>query len=129
MMAKILIVDDSIVMNNIIFDFLNKLGHDVIGKESVISGLKAFEQYNHDMVILDMITPIIDGLEFITQLRKMPQGLYTPIIVASTYISIKQVMDILDTGATYFLNKPISCDKLNDYVERILILIKKNQLG
>jgi DNA-binding response OmpR family regulator len=128
-MAKILIIDDSENMRVFVCDFLRKFGHDIIAMDNGKSGLKAFEMHNPNIVIVDMLMPIMDGREFIIRIRKLPQGVNTPIIIVSAYVSIKQVMDLLNMGATYFMNKPISLDSLKDHIDRSLFLINKNQMG
>ena len=123
-MAKILVIDDSAEVCGFLCNTLSPCGHEVLSAENGKVGLELFEKNVPDLVIVDMVMPIMGGREFIVQVRKMPIGKNTPIIIISAHVAIKEVMDLLNVGATYFLKKPYSIEEIKENVERSLLHLK-----
>ena len=83
-MAKtILVVDDSATVREMVSFVLNEAGYGVI---SAVHGRDALNKLNTttvDMVITDIDMPIMDGIEFIREMRKKPECRLTPVIIIS----------------------------------------------
>lgn len=118
-MAKILIIDDSADIRGFLSSFYITKGHDVVAMDNGKSGLKAFEKQLPDLIVVDMLMPIMGGREFLLNIRQMPNGANIPVIIISAYVSAKEIMDLLNMGATYFLKKPISINDLQEHLERM----------
>jgi two-component system, chemotaxis family, chemotaxis protein CheY len=83
-MAKILVVDDSVTMRQMVSLTLEKAGHTVHIADSGISALKLTDKERFDLVITDINMPGMGGLELIKELR-MRQAMRTkPILVLTT---------------------------------------------
>ncbi len=71
-----------------------------------------------DVILLDVILPGLDGVEFLKQLRGAHPGL--PVVMISGTPSIRPVMRALDLGACDYIRKPFDIDELRLVVERAL---------
>lgn len=82
-MARILVVDDEPDERFLVGRTLRKQGHDVTVAENGAAGLKAVQQWGPDLVVTDIMMPVMNGVEFIRQLRSDPATAGIPILAAS----------------------------------------------
>ncbi len=118
-MARILIVDDSIVMRRNLRNLLVKLGHEVAGEAA--DGAEAFNRYietKPDIVTMDISMPETNGIEATTRILEFdPDAM---IIVISALQQKKDVLLAINAGAKYFIVKPYSDVKVRDVIEQIM---------
>jgi CheY-like chemotaxis protein len=117
-MAKILAVDDTKFARNRVVKPLEALGHHVIQGENGEMGLQLFLQEKPELLISDLLMPVMDGIEEVRRIREA--GYETPVIIVSADIqnSSREMCDELRVFA--FLNKPFQEKELTDLVERAL---------
>ena len=82
-MARILVVDDEPDERFLIGRTLKKQGHEVTVAENGAAGLKAALDLVPDLVVTDVMMPVMDGVEFIRRLRGDPATAGIPILAAS----------------------------------------------
>jgi CheY-like chemotaxis protein len=85
--------------------------------------LKAFKQHDipvPDLIFLDLNMPVIDGRQFLSELKRLRPYSQIPVIIYSTSSHPKDVADTRELGAADFLTKPYS---LNDLVSNLSVLI------
>ena len=120
---RFLVVDDNAHMRCILRTLLHSFGtREVYEAEDGASGLEAFMHFIPDIVILDWVMPIFDGLE-LTQMIRQPganANPYVAIIMLTGHSEKKRVMAARDAGVTEFLAKPISAKAL---YQRILSIV------
>lgn len=117
-MSKILLIDDEVNILKIYGDFLNQAGYDV---ESICNPADVFErlkQNSIDVVVTDIIMPIIDGKEILTHIRHHHENM--PVVVMSAIVDVEEAVDVMRKGAFDYLPKPIKQDKLIETVQRAL---------
>lgn len=119
-MAKILIVDDAKVMRFHISKLLKELGHTVT--EEAKNGYEAIEAYKKekpDFVTLDVEMPTYNnvggGIHTLKKLLEVDKN--AVIIMISSQTSDEQMTEALKEGATNYIRKPITSEKLNDMIE------------
>lgn len=116
---KVLVVDDSKAIRQSISFVLDQNGYEV--KEGA-DGLEGLEQLNSgkvDLIITDVNMPNMDGITFIKKSREREDCKFTPILVLTTE-SQKTVMDEgKAAGATGWIVKPFSTDKLLAAVKKV----------
>ena len=102
---KILVVDDSRFMRNIVCSTLQSAGFDVVDAEDGEKALAAVAEHQPDSILTDMLMPNMDGLEFLRHLRA---GEYaeTPVIVLSADIQESTKSECDRMNVFRFLNKP-----------------------
>ena len=73
-----------------------------------------------DLLIIDNELPHMDGKNLIKNIRKLSNHAKLPIIIASGPIQFHEVEELLELGASYFVPKPISEDRMKYYISKIL---------
>jgi DNA-binding response OmpR family regulator len=74
-----------------------------------VTGLSKYRELNPDLVILDLMLPVLDGLEVARRIRKTSN---TPIVILTAKDSIQDRVEGLDSGADDYLIKPFSIEEL-----------------
>ena len=119
---KILLLEDDVILQEIIEEFLVENGYDV---ESYFDGEKALDAIgssSYDMLLLDVNVPNIDGFEILSYLREI--GNTTPAIYITSLASIDDLKKGFDLGADDYLRKPFELEELNARIEHIVRLYK-----
>lgn len=108
MSTRVLVADDSKVIRAIIGDMLRDFGvKDVVEAVDGSEAVKAFEQDEFSLVVLDWQMPGMCGLEVIEAIRAT--GSTVPIVmVTATATQHEHVVDAVEAGATDYLLKPFS---------------------
>ena len=108
MALKVLIVDDDFINRKLLQTLLKK-NTDVIDIQEAENGSEALDKLKKDsginLVLLDIMMPIVDGVEFLKIFRSNMANSHIPVIVLSTDDTRKT--EVFDNGANDFLRKPI----------------------
>lgn len=118
-MARLLIVDDSLDVVQLLSEMLRREGHDV---DVANNGVEALEAINgdvqYDVVISDLIMPEMDGFGLIRRLKE--EGNQTPIIVLSgggVTLKSEDALKAVENLVSGVLKKPIKCDELLEKID------------
>lgn len=110
---SVLIVDDDFINRTLLKSILRKYGEisEMIEAENGSDALDKLKIHNDiDIVLLDIIMPILNGIEFLKIFRADSNFNHIPVLVLSTDDTRKG--EVLDLGANDFLRKPIKGDEL-----------------
>ncbi len=118
---RILVVDDSTVMRKIVIKALADAGHrDIL---EATNGQQALGMaQNADIVFTDWEMPVMDGLTFVKELRKVSQ---VPVIMITTEGSHKQVLEAMKSGVNDYVVKPFKASVLLSKVQYLMKLITR----
>ena len=111
---EILIVEDDVDINELLCNILTKKGYKV---RSAFSGSEAkmcLEQFNYELVLLDLMLPGFSGEDIINEIRKNKT---MPIIVISAKSSQEDKINVLKIGADDFISKPFDINEVLARVE------------
>ncbi|MBR5866811.1 MAG: response regulator [Spirochaetaceae bacterium] len=117
---KILAVDDSISIRKSISFILGQENYDVTEAEDGADGLKKAMSDKFGLIITDINMPNMDGIQFIKELRNTSEYKFTPIIVLTTENQDSKMQEGRAAGATGWIVKPFSSEKLIAVVKKIL---------
>ena len=119
-MATILVVDDELGIRGLLSEILSDEGHTIELAENAAQARAARERKRPDLVLLDIWMPDVDG---ITLLKEWGAGglLNMPVIMMSGHGTIDTAVEATKHGATAFLEKPITLQKLLRAVEQALV--------
>jgi two-component system chemotaxis response regulator CheY len=119
MSMKILTVDDSRTMRDMLRLALTGAGFDVVQAVDGLDGLEVLEREGPELVITDINMPKMDGYGFIEGARKIPRFRVTPILVLTTESDPDKKMRAKSAGATGWIVKPFDPVKLVDVIRRV----------
>ena len=116
-MATILVVDDELGIRDLLCEILSDEGHAVELAENAAQARHLRAQLNPDLVLLDIWMPDTDG---VTLLKEWASGglLTMPVIMMSGHATIDTAVEAIRIGATAFLEKPITLQKLLKAVDQ-----------
>jgi two-component system chemotaxis response regulator CheY len=119
-MARILAVDDSAAMRQMVEVTLSSAGHEVLQARDGREALTLAGKNSVDLVIADINMPEMDGIELVRELRALESYKHTPVLVLTTESSAERKMQGREAGATGWLVKPFNPDKLLATVAKVL---------
>jgi two-component system chemotaxis response regulator CheY len=116
---RILTIDDSKTMRDMLMLTLVDAGFDVIQAVDGKDGIDMLERENVDVVITDINMPRMDGYEVVRQLRARPEHKTTPILVLTTESEAEKKNVAREAGATGWLVKPFDPERLIATVRKV----------
>ena len=125
-MAKVMVVDDSLMMRRNLTNLLQQIGHEVVAEEK--NGLLAFNNYEKvspDLVTMDVTMPVMDGITAVKKIiNSFPDAV---IIMISAQNQQSMIYSALKSGAKNYILKPIRADKLKTVINEALGLKPKTE--
>jgi two-component system chemotaxis response regulator CheY len=119
-MAKILVVDDSRSLRQMVCFTLREAGYDIVEATNGVEALEAAKAEPTDLVLSDVNMPEMDGITLVGELRKLSSYRFTPILMLTTESTTDMKMKGKQAGATGWLVKPFDPDKLLATIKRVL---------
>ena len=117
-MAKILIVDDAAFMRLRAAKLLKEAGYTVLEAENGRVAVDTYARERPDAVLMDITMPEMDGIEALTEIRKIDPAARVAMLTAMGQQSI--VMDAIKRGARDFVVKPFAPDRVLGAVTKLL---------
>jgi two-component system response regulator CpxR len=114
---SILLVEDDIELTVLMTDYFGQNGFDVEAVHDGRSGLSRALEGTFDLIILDVMLPVLDGFELLRQLRKR---IATPVIMLTARISQDDRIAGLNSGADDYLPKPFGPEELLARIRAVL---------
>ena len=119
MSKRILTIDDSKTMRDMLMLTLAEAGFDVLQAVDGQDGLDVLVKEQVDVIITDINMPRMDGYEVIRQLRRNPSHKSTPILVLTTESEAEKKNLAREAGATGWMVKPFDPDRLVATVRKV----------
>ena len=121
-MARILAVDDSPAMRQMVSVTLRSAGHEVVEASDGRDALNiARKQPAVDLVITDINMPNMDGITLVKELRQLAHYQGVPLLVLTTEASAQKKQEGKAAGATGWIVKPFNPERLLATVARVVI--------
>jgi len=120
MARKVLVVDDHPPTVQLVKTALEGLGMEVRSASNGAECLLAVDQDKPDLIILDVIMPVMDGFQTLQVLQQSKETETIPVIMLTARSSDRDVAHGWRSGVTSYLTKPFSIDQLVTLVQRIL---------
>jgi two-component system chemotaxis response regulator CheY len=109
-MKTCLVVDDSGVTRKIARRILEEMGFQIEEAEDGEKALQACRRELPDAILLDWNMPVMDGLEFLGHLRRMPGGDQPKVVFCTTENDVAHIARALRAGASEYIMKPFDKD-------------------
>ncbi|NEP62032.1 MAG: response regulator, partial [Symploca sp. SIO2G7] len=109
---KILVVDDCAENRAVLFSLLEPLGFEMREAANGEEGLEQAIKFVPDLLILDLVMPVMDGFELTHRLRQLSEFQQTIVLASSASISESYQFQSREAGCNDFLSKPIQAQDL-----------------
>jgi len=127
--ASILVVEDNPDSRKLVVRLLHQEGFHGEAVESAEEALVRLDQRSFDLVLMDIRLPRMDGKEATRRLRQDPRFRDLPVIAVSAHVVGKQHEEILASGVSALVTKPIDMDELLATIRRFLEPAGKSSVG
>ncbi len=115
---KILLLEDELMLQSSIEEYLDALGHIVKSFSSGRKAIKILEEETFDILVLDINVPHIDGFELLEILSSRQN--FTPVIFISALLDIEDISRAFELGASDYLKKPFHLKELGLRINKII---------
>lgn len=106
--GKILLIDDNEMNRNMLGRRLERLGHKITEAENGLEGLSMLQTGDYDLVLLDVLMPVMNGFETLKQLKADERLRHLPVIMISAMDEIDAAVNCIEAGAEDYLPKPFN---------------------
>lgn len=120
MTKKIVLAEDEPQIARLIEFKLKKEGYEVTWKENGEEALKAIKADKPDLILLDIMMPVMDGYEVLRRLKEDENLKSIPVIMLTARAQERDVVKGIDMGAEDYITKPFHPAELLARVKRIL---------
>ena len=119
---KVLIAEDNIINQRLAVAMLQQLGHTGVVVGDGEKALKCLAKLKFDVVLMDVMMPVMDGLEAVAAIRAQEQshGGHLPIIMATAHNEPGDAARFKRAGADGFVGKPMERDRLMAELNRLI---------
>jgi DNA-binding response OmpR family regulator len=115
--SSVLVVEDDPAIRSAVQRAMSDRGHAVAVAQTGLSGLETVLQGGHDVVLLDLGLPDIDGMTLISMIRAASD---VPIVVVTARDDDASIVQALDAGADDYVVKPFGADQVSARVRAVL---------
>ncbi len=118
---KVLVVEDNLINQRLATTLLKQLGHTGVVVADGEKALRCLEKLRFDAVLMDVMMPVMDGMQALLAVRTGEQqtGGHIPIIMATAHDDPADRRRFLNAGADGYLCKPISVETLQHELEQL----------
>jgi PAS domain S-box-containing protein len=117
---QIIVTDDKWENRSVLVNLLTPLGFEVIEASNGQDCLDKLQQIHPDLILTDLVMPVMDGFEAARHIRKMPEFDQVPIIAASASVFDLDQRQSLEAGCNAFIPKPIRVEILLELLQKHL---------
>jgi len=122
-MSKILVVDDSQTVRLVGRRIMSKFGFEVLEAEHGQAALEQVRQHPEiTAILLDWNMPIMNGLDFLQELRALPLEKQPVVVMCTTENDMEHIMKAVEAGANEYIMKPFTEDIIRDKFQEVGVL-------
>ncbi len=114
---KILLLEDELMLQSSIVEYLETLGHKCFGFSNGLKAKFSLEEQSYDLMIFDINVPSLNGLELFEHIKQ--NDCHTPVIFISALIDIENITKAFHLGAADYIKKPFHLKELGLRVQKI----------
>ena len=121
MAKKILIVDDSASVRTVAGIALRSAGYEVIEAANGQEGLERLGGDRVHLIISDVNMPVMDGIAFLKEVKRLPNYKFTPVIMLTTEAGEDKKKEGREAGAKAWITKPFQPQIMLDAVAKLVM--------
>lgn len=119
-MARILVVDDEPHIRKLVSFSLERRDHELIEAEDAPTGIALAKEHHPDLILMDVMMPMMTGLEALDILKADPATADIPVLMLSAKSQQYEQAEGLSRGAAKYVCKPFKPSELGDLVADML---------
>ncbi len=119
-MPKILVADDEPHILKLVKFTLENHGFEILEAENGLAAIELAKRDKPDMIILDVMMPLMSGYDACMKLKEIPETKNIPIVILSAKTQQYEISKGMEMGADAYLNKPFTPKELLAEVEKVL---------
>ncbi len=119
--CRILLVEDSLIIRTMLHDMLSQYDHQITVAENGQEAVELAEKVRPDLIFMDIIMPIMNGLEATRRIRANKDIARVPIVALTADTGINSKEQQKDAGCTDHLAKPFLPEEMDEILKRYLI--------
>lgn len=124
-MIKLLVIDDDPFILTLVKKTFSSLGFEVLTANDGFEGIDAIKKHKPALILLDIMMPILDGLEVLKRVKESPEVSRIPIIMFTAVAENKMVVESSKLGADDYIIKPFQSSVLITKVRDLLQKVSK----
>nr|WP_315488127.1 response regulator [uncultured Rhodoferax sp.] len=119
---RILVAEDNLINQRLVLAMLTSLGHTGVVVGDGEKALKCLSKLKFDVVLMDVMMPVLDGLGALGAIREQEQttGAHMPVIIATAHTDPGDIQKFKSIGADGYVAKPIEIEQLKAELKRVL---------
>ncbi|MCP4146164.1 MAG: hybrid sensor histidine kinase/response regulator [bacterium] len=121
MNGTILLIDDDLKIGELCRLSLEYAGYTVIWSKNGKEGLQAAQLYKPDLIVMDIMMPVMGGFETLSKLKATPAFSNIPVLVITARSATEDVVAALENGAQDYIKKPFDIEEL---LARVATMVK-----
>lgn len=122
---RILVVEDDSNIEQLVSFKLKNSGYEVFTANNGVKALEFLKKNSVDLIVTDMMMPVMDGRELVMQLKKDPILQNIPTIMLTSRSLEKEIVDAFSLGVDDYVKKPFSPQELVARIRTVLMRKKK----
>jgi two-component system, OmpR family, phosphate regulon response regulator PhoB len=124
-MARILVVDDDATTAQMLVDYLSEAGYDTAVEADGLRALQHIELRKPDMIILDLMLPVVTGVEVARRVKRDPGSRDIPILAVTGADYLDDIIEVIMVDSV--LSKPFDLDHVGQRVQSLLSTTDTNE--
>lgn len=121
MPKRIMIIDDSASLRQVVSIALEDAGYEVVEAENGKSALALLKEDKVNLVICDVNMPVMDGITFVKKVKEIPNYRFLPIIMLTTESSENRKLEGQEAGAKAWVVKPFKPEQMLEAVSKLIM--------
>ncbi len=117
-MKKILVTEDDPKMRDGLVEILKESGYEVDFAQNGQKGLEKLREKDYDIVLTDLIMPIMNGMELLRNIKHLKPG--TSVIIITAFGTIENAVEAIKVGASDYITKPFKIDEVKTKIRKVL---------
>jgi len=114
---NVLVIEDNRTIGKSLLKGFEEAGHECIWATNGKTGLERALAQQADVIVLDLMLPVVDGMELLSTLRD--QGIQTPVVILTAKGAVQERIEGLESGADDYIVKPFAFAELKARVEAV----------
>ncbi len=114
--GRVMVVDDEESIREVLSNYLESLGYEVQTASDGQDALGKFEAGAYDLIVSDLLMPVIDGLELLRKVREKDRDVI--FLMITGYPSIETAVEAIKKGAYDYITKPFHMEDVRIRIER-----------